>query len=181
MDSPQHTQAQSFLHPSPAVHLLWAIPESRLGTHRKERWDSPETPRFYLLLCSPHLSTLKAARARVRVPENTAKGRYDQRGRLAPSNPASSRSLRAPQKPEGELMEQHTLAGETSQQDVKGGALNHHGGQWDPTRHRRGQSDIPLTHRVTQGAQSQLPWQVDGSAQAQAPDTQVGGWPGSGL
>lgn len=78
-------------------------------------------------------------------------------------------------------MEQRTLAGETSQQDVKGGALNHHGGQWDPTRHRRGQSDIPLTHRVTQGAQSQLPWQVDGSAQAQAPDTQVGGWPGSGL
>lgn len=181
MDSSQHTQAQSFLYPSPAEHLLWAIPASRLGAHREERWDSPETRRFYLRLCSPHLSTLKAARDWVRVPENTAKARYDQRGRLAPSNPASSRSLRAPQKPEGELMEQHTLAGETSQQDVKGGALNHHGGQWDPTGHRRGQSDIPLTHRVTQGAQSQLPWQVDGSAQAQASDTQVGGWPGSGL
>lgn len=151
MDSPQHIQAHSFLHPTPAVHLLWAIPASMSGTHRKERWNGPETPMFYFLLCSPHLSTFKETRARVRVPENTAKGRYDQRGHLAPSNPASSRSLRAPQKPEVELMEQRTLAGETSQQDVKGGALNHHGGQWDPTRHRRGHSDIPLTPGVTQG------------------------------
>lgn len=88
---------------------------------------------FYLLLCSPHLSTFKETRAQVRVPENTAKGRYDRAGgHLALSNPASSRSLRAPQKPEVELMEQRTLAGETSQQDVKGGALNHHGGAVGP-------------------------------------------------
>lgn len=45
---------------------------------------------FYLLLCSPHLSTFKETRAQVRVPENTAKGRYDRGGGtwLPPTLPA---------------------------------------------------------------------------------------------